>query len=151
MGIMYAYECDLCKERQVEYSPTQIKGKTYTENGVTKFSCASCDGKMKAALALGKDGLDDPLKHVGRLLAQKDEQLRLTQSVAEAKTGGFMGVAEELAKKRAGGDRVPVLGLDFQDQYNAAKRLSTTPHQSLPALPAPKPEAPKNKKKGKKG
>lgn len=143
MGIMYAYECDLCKERQVEYRPTDIKGKTYTENGITKFSCASCDGKLKAALALGKDGLDDPLKHVGRLLAEKDEQLRLTQSVAEAKTGGFMGVAEELRRKRESGGHVPVLGLDFQDQYNAAKRLSTTPHQSMPALPAPK----KKKKK----
>jgi hypothetical protein len=145
MGIMYAMKCDMCGEVQVHEQAHQLKGRTYQENGTTKFSCTPCDGKLKAALALGKDGLDDPLKHVGRLLEQKDQEVRNLELRASAKAGDMMGVADELRRKRETGGVMPVLGLDFESQYRAAKGISTTGHPNLPALPAP--QEPKNKKK----
>lgn len=144
MGIMYAMQCDICEEIQVKKNPTEIKGKTYTEDGITKFSCSVCQGKLKTALALGK-GMNDPLKAAAGLLEQKDEQLRLMQTAHEAKSGGFMGVADELRRKKERGGFIPVTGLDFESQYRAAKGLPTAKHPNLPALPAPK-----SKKKGKK-
>lgn len=144
MGIMYAYKCDLCGEVQVKDLPHQIEGKTYTEDGVTKFSCRTCQGKLKAALALGKGGLDDPLKHVAGLLEKKEEEFRARETAAEMKSGGFLGVADEIMRKK---QPINVAGLDFESQYRANRALPTSGHPSLPALPAPKPDEPKNKKK----
>lgn len=142
MGIMYAYECDICKEVQVKHSPTEIKGKTYTENGITKFSCSVCEGKLMAALALGK-GLDDPLKHVAGLLEKKDEECRARETAAEMRSGGFLGVAGEILKKQ---QPIKVAGLDFESQYRANRALPTSGHPSMPALPAPKNKKKKDKK-----
>lgn len=151
MGVMYAMKCDMCKEVQVHEHAHQIKGRTYQENGQTMFSCSACDGKLKAALALGNKGLDDPLKHVGRLLQQKDDEIRNLELSKSAKSGDFMGVADELRKKRQGGGFIPVAGLDFESQYKANRALPTTGHPNMPALPAPEEKGKdRSKKKNKK-
>ncbi len=152
MGIMYAMQCDICEEIQVKKEPHQIKGKTYQENGKTMFSCDACQGKLKTALSLGKGGLDDPLKAASRLLEQKDEQIKNLEMTKAAKSGDFMGVADELRRKREGGSIVPVLGLDFESQYNAARKSLPSSGQTRPthALPAPPPQPHTKSKKRKK-
>lgn len=149
MGIMYAMKCDLCGEIQVKDQAYEIKGKTYTEDGKTMFSCEPCRGKLKTAMALGKGGLDDPLKAVAGLLEMKDAQIRNIEMQASAKGGDMMGVADELRRKREGGAFVPVLGLDFESQYKHARGIATT-GQTRPQHALPAPEDPKNKSKKKK-
>lgn len=138
MGVMFAMKCDMCGEVQVQEQAHEIKGRTYQENGKTMFSCSPCDGKLKAAFALGSKGLDDPLKHVGRLLEQKDQEIRNIEMHAAAKSGGMMEVADELRRKRAGGGFLPVIGLDFEAQYKNA-RLGKSGDPKTHALPEPKP------------
>lgn len=136
MGIMFAMQCDFCAEIQVKKNAHEIHGKTYVENGQTKFSCAVCSERLKAALALDKKGLDDPLQAVGRLLQEKDDQIRNLELTNAAKRGDFLGVAEELKRKQEE-PRVPVMGLDFESDYRRAKSL-TDSRESQKALPAPK-------------
>jgi len=154
MGMKYAAECDICGETQVEKEAFNLKGKRYTENGVDKFCCSTCDGKLKTALSLGKGGLDDPLKAAAGLLEQKDAQIKNLEMAKSARSGDFTGVADELRRKREGGNFVPVLGLDFESQYNEARRSlpstgSARPTHALPA-PPPAPERPTKTKKRKK-
>lgn len=148
MGVMYAMKCDLCGEVQVKDQAHEIKGKTYQEDGKTMFSCASCCGKLKTAMALGKGGLEDPLKAAAGLLEMKDNHIKNLEMQAKAKSGDMMGAADELRRKRENGGFIPVIGLDFESQYKAARGLATT-GQTRPqhALPAPEP---KNKTKKKK-
>jgi len=152
MGMLYAAKCDLCGETQVEEKAFNLKGKRYIENGVDKFCCSKCDGKLKTALALGDGGLDDPLKAASKLLALKDEQIKNLEMGKAAKQGDFMGVADELRRKREGGSFVPVMGLDFEAQAKQARRsLPSTGHQRpTHALPAPAPDRSTKSKKRKK-
>lgn len=148
MGVMFAMRCDVCDEIQVKDEAHQIKGKTYTEDGKTMFSCEACRGKLKTAMALGKGGLDDPLKAVAGMLEQKDAQIRGIEMQAAAKSGDMMGVADELRKKREGGAFVPVMGLDFEAQYKHARGIASTGHvKPQHALPAPEPKGKDKKKK----
>jgi len=148
MGVMYAMKCDICEDVQVKEKAHEIKGKTYQEDGKTMFSCDSCRGKLKTALALGKGGLDDPLKAAAGLLEMKDNHIKNLEMQASAKSGDMMGAAEELRKKRESGGFVPVLGLDFESQYKQVRGLATTGRTTPQhALPAPEP---KNKSKKKK-
>jgi hypothetical protein len=121
MGVMFAMKCDLCGEIQVKEKAHEISGKTYSEDGKTKFSCSACQGKLMAALALGKGGLDDPLKAVAGLLEQRDDQIRRLEMGNAAKGGDLTGVADELRRKREGGGFIPVAGLDFESQYKHAR------------------------------
>jgi hypothetical protein len=149
MGVMYAMKCDLCGEIQVKDQAHEIKGKTYTEDGKTMFSCEPCRGKLKTAMALGKGGLDDPLAAAGRLLEQKDGQIRNLELQGAASSGSLMGVADELRKKREGGSFIPVAGLDFETQHRQMRGLASTgqdrPRHALPA-PAEKGKSKKRKK-----
>lgn len=143
MGRMYAATCDICGEAQIEKEAFNIKGVDYKD----KFYCVVCDKKLNTAVALGKDGLDDPLGAAGRLLAQRDEKIRNLEMANAGKAGDFTGAADELRKKRDGGF-IPVIGLDFEAQYKQARGLPTTGHtKPQHTLPAP---APKGKGKGKK-
>lgn len=143
MGRKYAATCDLCGETQMEKEAFNLKGVDYKD----KFYCLPCDKRLNTAVALGKDGLDDPLAAAGRLLEQKDGQIRNIEMKAAAKSGDMMGVADELRKKREGGAFIPVLGLDFESQYKQAKGLATTGHtKPQHALPAPEPKGKKKKK-----
>lgn len=147
MGVMFAMKCDLCEEIQVKEQAHEIKGKTYTEDGKTMFSCEACRGKLKAAMALGKGGLDDPLKSVAGLLEQKDGQIRNLELQNAASSGSLMGVADELRKKREGGGFIPVAGLDFETQHKQMRGLASTGHtRPVHALPAPKTKGRKKKK-----
>jgi hypothetical protein len=148
MGVMFAMKCDLCEEIQVKEKAHEIRGKTYTEDGRTMFSCEACRGKLKTAMALGKGGLDDPLKAAAGLIEMKDQQMRNLEMQASAKSGDMMGVADELRKKREGGGFVPVAGLDFETQYKHARGIASTGHHKPHALPAPEPKSkPKKRKK----
>jgi len=148
MGVMYAMKCDLCGEVQVKDEAHQIKGKTYTEDGKTMFSCEPCRGKLKTAMALGKGGLDDPLKAAAGLLEMKDSQIRNLELQGAASSGSLMGVADELRKKREGGSFIPVAGLDFETQHRQMRGLASTGQQHKPhALPAPEPKGKPRKRK----
>lgn len=151
MGVMYAMKCDICEDIQVKEKAHEIRGKTYSEDGKTMFSCDACRGKLKTVLALGKGGLDDPLKAAAGLLEQKDNQIRNLELKASAKSGDMLGVADELRKKKEGGAFVPVMGLDFESQYKHARHtISSTGNVKPHALPAPEtPETKKSKKRKK--
>lgn len=144
MGVMYAMQCDVCQEIQVKKTAHEIKGKTYIENGQTKFTCAPCSERLKAALALDKKGLEDPLRAVGRLLQEKDDQIRNLELANAAKSGDFLGVARELEAKKESA-KIPVIGLDFESEYKKIRTLPTSVHEA-PALPAPKPKGRRRKK-----
>lgn len=147
MGVMYAMKCDLCGEIQVKDQAHEIKGESYTEDGKTMFSCEPCRGKLKTAMALGKDGLNDPLKAAATLLEQKDGQIRNLEMHTSARSGDMMGVADELRKKREGGSFIPVAGLDFEAQHRQMRGLASTGGEKPKhALPAPKTSRIKKKK-----
>lgn len=149
MGQLFCQQCDICNEIQQNKEAHLIKGTTYTENGINKFCCSTCSGKLKTALSLGKGGLDDPLKAAALLLEQKDNHIRNLEMQASAKSGGMMGAADELRRKRESGGFIPVMGLDFEGQYKQARILSESGGQSKPhALPAPESKnKPKKRKK----
>lgn len=136
MGIMFAMQCDTCEEIQVKKAAHEISGRTYTENGVTKFACRICSERQRAVLALSKKGLEDPIAAAGRLLLEKDAEIRNLELVQAAKRGDLQGVAEELKRKREE-PRIPVLGMDFESDYRRAKSL-TDSRENQKALPAPK-------------
>lgn len=147
MGVMYAMKCDICEDIQVKEKAHEINGKTYSENGKTMFSCSACSGKLKTALALGKGGLDDPLKAAAGLLEMKDQQIRNLEMQSAAKSGEMMGAADELRRKRESGGFIPVMGLDFEAQYKHARSLPSTGHTKPHALPAPEPKGKSKKRK----
>lgn len=147
MGQLFCQQCDICMEIQTNKEAHLIKGTTYTENGIGKFCCATCSGKLKTALSLGKGGLDDPLKAAAGLLEQKDNQIRNLEMQSSAKGGGMMGAADELRRKRESGGFIPVMGLDFEAQHKQMRGLPTTGHtKPQHALPAPATKGKKKKK-----
>lgn len=139
---MYAMKCDLCNEVQVKEAAHEIRGRTYTEDGKTKFACIACDGKMKAAFEIGRKGLKDPLKKLAGLIQQRDAAVRESETKSAMADGSFLGAGDEL-KRRAASSKFPIVSsLDFEAQHKAM-RLGMS-QSDVPAL------LPPSKKKRKK-
>lgn len=91
---MFAVKCDLCGETQTEDDASKLTGTAISMNGVTRHACGSCMGVLRAAFAVGKEGLLDPLKALAKVTEERDRLFRLTQAHEQARQGNVLSLEE---------------------------------------------------------
>lgn len=110
MGMLFAAECDVCGRRQVVKDAHELRGSTYMENGVQKFSCDECKALMKAAFEVKKGGLRKPLSKVAGLIEQRDKAERERDEALSALKGENPFAALSVGNPKAALQGRPVPG-----------------------------------------
>jgi hypothetical protein len=133
MSNMFSVKCDLCSTVQTEENASALSGTAITMNGVTRHACGPCMEILRTAFAIGKEGLQEPMKALVKITAERDQLFRLKQANDQVRSGGILSL-EEMAQGR--------------QRYMLANPVeSTAPRLGGPA-PEARPQTPKTSMMG---
>lgn len=91
---MFSVKCDMCSTVQTEEEASNLTGTAITMNGVTRHACGTCMEILRTAFAIGKEGLQEPMKALVKITAERDQLFRLKQANDQVRGGGILSLEE---------------------------------------------------------
>lgn len=91
---MFTIKCDLCSSLQTEEDASKLTGTAITMNGMTRHACGTCMEILRTAFAVGKEGVQDPMKALAKVTSERDQLFRLSQARDQVQRGDFLSLEE---------------------------------------------------------
>lgn len=135
---VYSVKCGMCGALQTEEDPTKLSGTTITMNGVARHACGGCMEILRTAFSVGKEGMQDPIKALAAVTAERDALTRRVQSLQQVSAGDLVSLEEMAAQRKTLMLENPRF-VPSRPGMQQVLRGPTVP-AFTPALPAPAPE-----------